>query len=332
MKKIILFLLGTSAVFSAQITLTKASHDPILNDIVDNRLITGTVDNSATGANVTFSNGSLTLGIPALVSYLTPAASEISTFPGSNIKMVEGATAILYKASPTKLEITGIVNPQVTLNLSMDNGTYINYPTTFGPVQNDTAKGTFTSSVINGICVGTTSTEADAYGTLILNSQTYNNVLRVKFTQNFSLHLPTDLTFANPLGTVTNTAYSYYDASHRYPLLSSTNLNISVPILGINQTTSTAMALNMATLAVSNTVKKESFSVYPNPAQDFIRFKGNTEGYSKANIYGLDGKLIKTADVNSGNIQISDLPPAPYFIEISGKNSETKKNLKFIKK
>ncbi|BAP33419.1 uncharacterized protein CHSO_4382 [Chryseobacterium sp. StRB126] len=332
MKKSILFLLGTSAMFSAQITLTKASHDPILNDIVDNRLITGAVDNSATGANVTFSNGSLTLGTPALVSYLTPSASEINTFPGSNIKMVEGATAILYKASSTKLEITGIVNPQVTLNLSMDNGTYINYPTAFGPAQTDAAKGTFTSSVINGICVGTTSVQADAYGTLILSGQTYNNVLRVKFIQNFSLHLPTDLTFTNPLGTVTNTAYSYYDASHRYPLLSSTSLNISVPILGINQTTSTAMALNMATLAVSNTVKKESFGVYPNPAQDFIRFKGNTEGYSKANIYALDGKLIKTADVNSGNIQISDLPPASYFIEISGKNSETKKNLKFIKK
>ncbi|WP_347218541.1 T9SS type A sorting domain-containing protein [Chryseobacterium sp.] len=332
MKKSILLLLGASAMFSAQITLTKASHDPILNDIVDNRTINGTVDNSATGANVTFSNGSLTLGAPALVSYLTPSASEISTFPGSNIKMVEGATAILYKASPTKLEITGIVNPQVTLNLSMDNGTYINYPTTFGPAQTDTAKGTFTSSVINGICVGTTSVQADAYGTLILNGQTYNNVLRVKFIQNFSLHLPIDITFANPLGTVSNTAYSYYDISHRYPLLSSTNLNVSVPALGINQTTSTAMALNIATLAVNNTIKKENFSVYPNPAQDFIGFKGNTENYSKAHIYSLDGKLIKTADVNSGNIQISELPPASYFIEISGKNSETKKNIKFIKK
>ncbi|WP_160136017.1 T9SS type A sorting domain-containing protein [Chryseobacterium sp. c4a] len=79
-------------------------------------------------------------------------------------------------------------------------------------------------------------------------------------------------------------------------------------------------------------MKKETISMYPNPAQDFIGFKGNTEGYSKANIYSLDGKLIKTAEVNSGNIQISDLPPASYFIEVSGKNSETKKTTKFIKK
>lgn len=332
MKKSILFLLGTSAMFSAQITLTKASHDPIVNDVVDNKLITGTVDNSTTGANATFSNGSLTLGSALPMNYTTPNATEIGTFPGSTLKMSDGTNTIFYKASATKLEITGVINPQVTLNLSMDNGTYITYPTTFGTSQNDTAKGNFISSLANGICVGTTSTEADAYGTLLLNGQTYNNVLRVKFVQNFSLHLPIDLTFTNPLGNVTNTAYSYYDATHRYPLLSSTTINLSVPALGINQTTSSAVALNIATLAVGNIIQKEKFSVYPNPAQDFIGFKGTTEGYSKANIYSLDGKLIKTADVNSGNIQISDLPPASYFIEVSGKNSETKKNIKFIKK
>ncbi|WP_294326207.1 T9SS type A sorting domain-containing protein [uncultured Chryseobacterium sp.] len=332
MKKSILFLLGTSAMFSAQITLTKASHDPIVNDVVDNKLITGTVDNSATGANAIFSNSSLTLGNAVPMNYTAPDGTEATTFPGSTIKMSDGTNTVLYKASPTKLEITGVINPQVTLNLSMDNGTYINYPTTFGPAQNDTAKGTFTASLASGICLGTLSTQADAYGTLILNGQTYNNVLRVKFIQNFNLYLPIDITFSNPLGSVTNTAYSYYDATHRYPLLSSTTINLSVPGLGINQTTSSAVALNIATLGVNNTAKKENFSVYPNPAQDFIRFKGNTDQYSKANIYSLDGKLIKTTDLNSGNIQISDLPPASYFIEVSGKNSETKKNIKFIKK
>lgn len=332
MKKSILFLLGTSAMFSAQITLTKASHDPILNDIVDNKIITGIVDNSATGANATFSNSSLTLGAPAPVSYLAPTSAEITTFPGSNLKMLDGTNTIFYKASATKLEITGIINPQVTLNLSTDNATYINYPTTFGPAQTDAAKGTFTSSIINGAILGTLSTQADAYGTLLLNGKTYNGILRVKFTQSFNLYSAIDIGFTNPLGTVTNTAYSYYDASQRYPLLSSTTANISIPALSINQTTTNALALNLATLAVHDASRKEKFNIYPNPAQDFIGFKGNTEDYSKANIYSLDGKLIKTADLHSGNIQISDLPPASYFIEVSGKNTETKKNIKFIKK
>ncbi|WP_228428170.1 T9SS type A sorting domain-containing protein [Chryseobacterium oncorhynchi] len=272
------------------------------------------------------------MGTPSQTSYLAPIASEITTFPGSNIKMIDGATTIFYKASSTKLEITGIVNPQATLNFTLDNGTYITYPTTYNTPQNDTAKGTFSSSVANGLFSGTLNTVADAYGTLMVGGHTYNNVLRVKFTQNFNLYSPIDLTYSNPIGTVTNTAYSYYDATHRYPLLSSTNGNITVTILGINQSTSSAQALSETFLAVNNVIKKQNLIVYPNPAQDFIGFKGNTENYSTAKIYSLDGKLIKTSDIKSGNISVSDLPPASYFIEVSGKDSEAKKNTKFIKK
>ncbi|NIF03949.1 T9SS type A sorting domain-containing protein [Chryseobacterium sp. Tr-659] len=332
MKKTLLILLGTSAVFSAQITLTKASNDPISGDVVNYNAVNGTVDNSALGANVTFSNGSLTMGAASQTTYSAPTSTEISTFPGTTIKMADGTTTIYYKASATKLEITGIVNPQATLNFSVDNGTYNNYPTAYGPAQNDNAKGTFSSSVANGLFSGTLSTQADAYGTLIVGNQTYSNVLRVKYTQNFNLYASFDIAYSNPIGAVTNTAYAYYDASHRYALLNTTNGNISVPLLGINQSTSSAQALSETFLAISNAVKKENLTVYPNPAQDFIGFKGNTENYTKANIYSLDGKLIKTSDMKSGNIQISDLPPASYFIEVSGKNAGDSKNTKFIKK
>ena len=333
MKKTLLLLLGASAMFSAQITLTKAANDPISGNLVNYNHVTGVVNNSATGANVTFSNGGLIMGVSSITTYSTPTSTEISTFPGSTIKMADGATTVYYKASSTKLEITGIVNPQATLNFNVDNGTYNSYPLTYGPAQNDTAKGTFSSSSANGLFSGTMAAIADAYGTLIIGNQTYSNVLRVKYTQNFNLYASFDIIYANPIGTVTNTAYAYYDASHRYALLNSTSGNISVPLLSINQTVATALALNEAFLATSsNAVKKENLVVYPNPAQDFIGFKGNTDNYSKANIYSLDGKLVKTSDVKSGNIQISDLPPASYFIEISGKNATDTKNTKFIKK
>ncbi|WP_312507699.1 T9SS type A sorting domain-containing protein [Chryseobacterium culicis] len=332
MKKSVLFLLGASAMLSAQITLTKTANDPVSGDVINYNQLNGSVDNSATGANVTFSNGSLTMGASSQTTYSVPTSAEITTFPGSTIKMVDGATTIYYKATATKLEITGIVNPQATLNFNVDNGTYNNYPTTYGPAQNDTAKGTFSSSVANGLFSGTLATQADAYGTLIIGNKTYNNVLRVKYTQSFNLYSSFDVIYSNPIGTVTNTAYAYYDASHRYALLSTSSGNISVPLLGINQSTSSAQALSETFLAVNNAVKKENLVVYPNPAKDFIGFKGNTDNYSKANIYSLDGKLVKTAEVKSGNIQISDLPPASYFIEMSEKNTAEKKNAKFIKK
>ncbi|KMQ59457.1 hypothetical protein ACM46_20415 [Chryseobacterium angstadtii] len=332
MKKQLLFMLGISGVLSAQITLTKAANDPLTGDTVNNYTVTGTVNNSATGANVTFSNGGLTQGAASPTTYSAPSSSEITTFPGSTIKMVGGGTTIFYKASASKLEITGIVNPQATLNFSVDNGTYMNYPTVYGTPQSDNARGTFSSSSANGLFSGTMGTLADAHGTLIIGNKTYTNVLRVKFTQVFNLYASFDITYSNPIGTLTNTAYSYYDGTHRYALLSSTAGNISVPLLGVNQSTSNAVALNETFLAVANAVKKENFTVYPNPAQDFIGFKGDMENYTSANIYSLDGKLIKTSDIQSGKIQISELPPASYFIEVKGKNSETKNNTKFIKK
>ncbi|MDR4951622.1 T9SS type A sorting domain-containing protein [Chryseobacterium sp. ES2] len=332
MKKSLLLLLGASAMFSAQITLTKVANDPISGNVVNYNLASGGVNNSATGPNATFSNSGLTMGAASQTTYSTPTSTEIATFPGSTIKMIDGATTVYYKASSAKLEITGMVNSQATLNFNVDNGTHINYPTTYGPAQNDTAKGTFSSSSANGLFSGTMTSIADAYGTLIIGNQTYSNVLRVKFTQNLNLYSSFDITYSNPIGAITNTAYSYYDASHRYALLNSTNGNISIPLLSINQNVITSFALNETFLAVNNAVKKESLVVYPNPAQDFIGFKGNTDNYSKANIYSLDGKLVKTSDVKSGNIQISDLPPASYFIEISGKNAAETKNTKFIKK
>lgn len=333
MKKSLLIVLGTSAMFSAQITLTKAANDPIIGDIVDNNLVNGTVDNTATGANATFSNGGLTMGAASQVIYSAPTAAEISNYPGSNLKMVDGTTTIYYKTSATKLEITGIINPQATLNFNQDNGTYISYPTTYSQTtQSDTVQGLFTSSIANGFVKGTIAYQADAYGTLIVAGKTYNNVLRVKFTQNIGLYSPIDITFSNPLGSFTNVAYSYYDANHRYALLSSTNGTLSVPAFGINQTTATAQVLSETFLAVSNAMKKANFAIYPNPAQDFIGFKGDVDNYSTAKIYSLDGKLIKTSDVRSGNIQVSDLPPASYFIEIDGKKAEDKQHMKFIKK
>lgn len=109
---------------------------------------------------------------------------------------------------------------------------------------------------------------------------------------------------------------------------------INVPLAGINnQTTNAAQALNTATLSTGDfAVKKQGLKIYPNPAQDFIEFKGESDNYSTAKIYTLDGKLVKTSDVKAGKIQISDLPTASYFIEVSGKDNKKAEASKFIKK
>ncbi|RZJ48174.1 MAG: T9SS type A sorting domain-containing protein [Chryseobacterium sp.] len=324
MKKTLLFLIVTVSTLSAQTTITKAFNDPIIGETVNNVNVNGTVDNSATGANVTFSNSSLTQGSASLTTYSAPTTSEVSTFPGTTIKMVGGGNTVYYKQTATKLEITGLVTPDATLNFSTNNGTFISYPAAFGYSENDTASGTFSATAGSGNFSGTIAITADASGTLLIGAKTYTNVLRVKSVQNFSLTV-----FGFPVGSVVNTSYTYYDSAHKFPLLSTTNAVITVQ--GTAQTTNVAQALNETFLATSDLVKKDAFQIYPNPAQDFIQFKGDLSKYSKANIYSLDGKLIKTSDLRSGKVEISELPPSAYFIEVYGKKS-TSESIKFIKK
>lgn len=324
MKKTLLILISTTSLLSAQTTITKAFNDPVIGETVNNVNINGTVDNSATGNNTTFNNAGLTAGSAAATTYSAPTSSETSTFPGSTIKMTGGGSTAYYKQTATKLEITGLVTPDATLNFSTNNGTFISYPTAFGHTENDTAAGTFSATAGAGNFSGTISISADASGTLLIGNKTYTNVLRIKSVQNFTLTV-----FGFPAGTVTNTSYAYYDSAHKFPLLSTTNAVINAQ--GSTQTTNIAQALNETFLAVSDLKLKEKLSVYPNPARDFIQIKGEIKKGSKINIYGLDGKLIKTTDLKSEKVDISELPSSSYFIEVSDSKTGNE-TTKFIKK
>lgn len=325
-------MLAAYGLCSAQTTITKAFNDPNSGDSPNYFTISGSIDNSPTGNGVTFNNSLVTQGAVSSTNYSTPSASEISTFPGSTLKMVGSGNTIYFKQSASKLEITGLVIPEATLNFSTNNGTYISYPTNPSSEQDsDTASGTFTSSPANGNITGnfsgTINITVDGTGTLLLGGATYTNVLKIKSVQSFNLSFS-----GFPLGTITNTAYFYYDSTHKFPLLSYTSANINVPALNMNQTTTAAQALFENVLAVNDSfAKKDKLKVYPNPATDFIEFRGETESYSTAKVYSLDGKLIKTSDIKSGKIQVSELPSAAYFIEVSGKDAKAE-TTKFIKK
>lgn len=327
MKGKILFLLAAPLLFSAQTTITKAFHDPVIGDVVSNVQLVGTVDNSATGNGVTFSNPALTAGAPVTANYVAPTAAEAAGYVGSTIKMVSGANVTFYKQTANKLEITAISTPDATMSFNANNATFISYPAAYGYNEQDQAQGLISAGTNTGYLRGTITNTADAAGTLVIGTQTFNNVLRIKSIQNFTIYL--DASFIISVGSVTNTSYMYFDSTHKFPLLTSTSGNISVPSLGINQNLNESSALDAVFLSVKDVSAKEQFTVYPNPVQDVLFVKG--EQFETARIYSTDGKLIKSADLRSGKADVSEIPSGMYFIELKGKdrNAET---AKFIKK
>lgn len=312
----------------AQVIITKASNDPSVGDTFNTYDIVGTVDNSSSGNNAIFNNANLRQGSLATVRYYMPSGSEISTFPGSNLKMTDDVSTAFYKSSATKLEITGITSSGATLNFSADNGTIITYPASFGYAETDNARGIFSSSSGSGLFKGTISNTADAAGTLIVGTKIYTDVLRIKSTQNFNLYQSTDTNYLFSIGTITNTSFLYYDSLHKFPLLSSTNGNLNIPLLSINHSTSQAKVLDEVFLSDHDFGKDKAVLIAPNPATDYIKIIGKQ--VVSHSIYNLNSQLIFTSKNTDNIVDVRKLKRDAYILEINFKDNKTLK-VKFVK-
>ena len=66
-----------------------------------------------------------------------------------------------------------------------------------------------------------------------------------------------------------------------------------------------------------------NITAYPNPTSDivFIKFTGNDFIYSKAELYSLDGKLLRINDLNSDINQVNckELPNGEYILRVKQK-------------
>ncbi|KQS89198.1 T9SS type A sorting domain-containing protein [Chryseobacterium sp. Leaf394] len=322
MQKYLLSLTLCVSLCNAQTTVTKAFHDPVVGDINNYVSLNGTPDHSSAGANTVFNNSTLTQGGVSPGTYSAPTAAEIGLYPGSTLKYVNSGTTVFYKQTAAKLEITALVTADATINLSANNGTFISYPTNYGLNENDTASGTFSAQGFNGNVSGNINISADAWGTLLIGSKTYNNVLRVKSVQNFAMTV-----FGFPAGTVVNTSYAYYDSAHKAPLFTTTNAVITI---GTNapQNSNVAQGLNEIYLAVKDIQLKSKFEFYPNPATDVVHFRNSED--ANVVIYNAEGKVLKQSR-KADEIQVSDLPSGVYFIT-ADKNSTLSETKKLIKK
>ncbi len=87
------------------------------------------------------------------------------------------------------------------------------------------------------------------------------------------------------------------------------------------------------TLSVSEIEKINAVNVYPNPANSYISIASPSMVINKIEIFGNDGKLVKTTALKTNNdkIDVSSLPQGIYYIRTYN-NGNYIKSLKFIKK
>lgn len=80
-------------------------------------------------------------------------------------------------------------------------------------------------------------------------------------------------------------------------------------------TTSKVFKKTISGVGINEVAKELIFSIYPNPAQDFLMIEHNTKESGKVKIYSTDGKLVKEADLNTEKINISFLNAGIYIVK-----------------
>ena len=309
----------------AQTTITKSYNDPVVGDVLNNVVVNGAINNTPTGANVNYDNSTVTAGAASVNTYSAPTTAELTNFPLATIKHSDGnGITVYYKQSADKLEIVGIENTAGTLKFT-NAGTAITYPTSYGTTTTDQAQGSLVASGTTAYFKGNIVSNADATGTLIIGTQTFNNVLRLKITQNYNIYLDSTMLFS--VGTATNTSYMYFDAAHKFPLLNYAEASINVPVASINQSTSGAQAQSVVFLSATDVAAKSKFTVYPNPVHDVLFVEGNIGNKANGVLYSIDGKRIQETAIVDGKIDTSNLSKGVYVLEIisgDGKVQRTK--------
>ena len=81
------------------------------------------------------------------------------------------------------------------------------------------------------------------------------------------------------------------------------------------------IAVDGVLISATNDLKKSSFMVYPNPAQNLIQISTPSEKDLNISIYQISGKLVlQNEDKTSRSVNISSLSPGYYLIKISDGN------------
>lgn len=338
MKKIIITLLWGGGFASAQIPILTDAFNPLAGDSYQAFGVdTSVVDLDVVGTNQIWT-------IPALYtttvvhsdftvesSATTPYANTFSVSAQVGIKDSYQNSYTFFSGWPIQLELNGYGNVAGVTTFT-NSAIVFTYPFTYGETVIDDLAGTATI-VYPFSLSGTTTSIADAYGTLSIPSGTYN-VLRIKIDQVAVSN--------NPGGSVTTNRITYYwmGDTYKYPLM---EVDISKTLgtgifnnTNINDTTVRAYLHTPIIAEVRENTNRNNFSFYPNPSNgkvnlSFSIYKPSIVKAYIINTLGQQWSLIDerktTAGVYNETINIENFAKGIYTIRLVADRAVSEKKI-----
>lgn len=337
-----LIALFSSFIAVAQPQLTaddlSAVGDKKINYVADS---TG-IEPGPAGANMSwdFSTISRTGTNDSSISEVVAASSTpyASDFPTATLaaQSVSGNSWAYYTTSSTQASMIGVVASAsgTTVKQKYTNPMLIlQVPFTYNQSMSDDFEGSYDASGVTIYVTGTSTSTADAYGTVIMPHRTFTNVLRVKnvsFTKDSF-----DLFGSWYVSTTEATSYSYVIPGRVAPVLtimytqSTTN---GIPSDGIKTVTFNDVEPLASVKPLS--MLNADVNLYPNPASWNANLVVNAKENSTVEVSICNALGQKVADQNASlhvgqnslALPVSSLKSGVYFVNISdGKGSLTKR-------
>lgn len=316
---IALLLLTNSS--RAQLTLTKATNEPVVGDIrnaVSYDTVTALPKNTGANQSWNFSNMSANSFTETTTYISTGSATGASLFPGATIASSRGGNSFEYfKATANTWEFVGDYQTMNGEYFSLSNtGIFYNWPITLNNSFSDVAAGVQSSGSGTNALNATVSYTATGSGTVILpGSVVYNNCLQITQRITATVGTGTNSTL------IDQTAYLYFASGKKFPIAEfqySTQTDIS----GSNEDFWAMLEFNPPVALKEAAHPTSAFQIFPNPAQNkvFIEIPGDVKEFN-LNVVDMKGLVVFTAE-NTKEIDISHWSSGLYAVCINSTQSQ----------
>jgi hypothetical protein len=260
---IVFAFLGMS--INAQPTITNAENFTIGTILTIQDCYIANVYAGDSGANIIWNFGTLTSGGTTTEQMVTPqSTTHGNLFPTSTL--VEKYSNGTFVYAITNADSSMLVGYVDTVNNYIQRYSYAMLfamrPITYGNIFTRNYADSFASSSYNYFGAGTVTVNGDGYGTLILPTGTFNNVLRIKITEN---ELDSLLPSGSGTSSASTTSWVWFDGIHTSALLKIDSTHSGT------FTSKTVEYLSSETYADIVVLDNETnISIYPNPTTKLL--------------------------------------------------------------
>ncbi len=309
----------TSFAAFAQPTLTSATNAPVAGDkFVAHYFDTAGVTWGASGASATWNFGSVTATSTDTATFMSCASTPFcDSFSGANLASFDGSDYTYVIANTAAITAIGAHSDTDYIHF-IDPKVFMKFPFTYNNMFVDTSiVPLFGPAQMRYI----DSNFADAYGTLILPTGTYNNVLRIhtKTTQTITVS-------GMPFSSAATETYGWYAPGFHSPLVM---LNVDTAGSGTPYVNEARYYTgNSSSTGIGNATKSNiALSLSPNPATDVLHISFDLQQNTGAmlEITDMTGKVVYTsADLATGANNIafvtSSLQSGMYILHLHAEN------------